>query len=117
MLDARTGPSEIIFVDDASPDDSALVLITLARTDPTVVVLSLPRNAGQHRAVLRGLALARGDVVVMDADLQDAPEAIPSLLDKMDEGFAAVFAGRRGNFTPWPRHLTSRAFKYVLHLL
>jgi polyisoprenyl-phosphate glycosyltransferase len=117
VLDAEGRASEIIFVDDASPDDSAAVLKDLARFDSRVMVVSLLRNAGQHRAVLCGLAVARGDVVVMDADLQDAPEAIPGLLHKMREGPAAVFAGRRGDFAAWPRRLTSRTFKYVLHLL
>jgi len=109
---------DVIFVDDACPTGSLPVLESLARSDPRVTVLALERNVGQHRAVLAGLAYARGDwAVVMDADLQDPPEAIPPLLAKGQEGFAAVFAGRRGWYESPLRLLTSRLFKGLLHLL
>lgn len=118
VLAAQRLPYEMIFVDDAGPDGSLAVLRELAQGDPRVAVLALEQNVGQHRAVLTGLAQARGQwVVVMDADLQDPPEAIPHLLTKMQEGFAAVFAGRRGRYESAFRLLTSRLFKRLLHLL
>ena len=74
-------------------------------------VLALPRNAGQQRAILAGLAAARGRaVVVMDADLEDPPEAIPALRAGLD-GAAAVFAGRSGAYESRGRLATSRLFK------
>lgn len=108
---------ELIFVDDACPDGSRDVLEALACTDPRVAVLSMARNVGQHRAVLAGLAASQGEVaIIMDADLQDPPEAIPALLATLAQGFGAVFAGRRGRYESSMRLLTSRLFKYLLHL-
>jgi glycosyltransferase involved in cell wall biosynthesis len=109
---------EALFVDDACPDGSLEVLRSLAVEDPRVSVLSLYRNVGQQRALMGGLATALGDrVVVMDADLQDPPEAVPRLLARLDRGPAAVFAGRRGRYESSARHLTSRLFKGALHRL
>ncbi len=109
---------ELVFVDDASPDDSAGVLAALARSDPATVVVTLPRNAGQHRAVLEGIRRARGErVAVMDADGQDPPDALPLLLSHLDAGAHAVFAGRRGTYQSAGRHVTSRAFKSLLSLV
>ena len=108
---------EILFVDDACPFGSRAVLERLAAEDPRVSALVLAENVGQHRAVMAGLAAARGAwVVVMDGDLQDPPEAIPSLLDA-GAGAAAVFAGRRGAYESRGRLLTSRLFKTLLHRL
>lgn len=109
---------EIIFVEDACPEGSLEVLNELANMDPSVAILIMKKNVGQQRAVLSGLKYARGNmVVVMDADLQDPPEAIPLLLTKLQEGYAAVFAGRRGRYESALRLLTSRIFKWLLHLL
>jgi glycosyltransferase involved in cell wall biosynthesis len=78
----------------------------------------MSRNVGQHRAVMQGLRHARGaTVVILDADLQDPPEAIPLLLARLRAGFAAVYAARRGQFESSFRHLTSRVFKTSIHLL
>lgn len=116
---ATLGEWEVIFVDDASPDSSRQVLLQLARSDPHVAVLATDCNGGQHRAVMLGLRYARaGWVVTMDADLQDPPEAIPSLLAALSlSGAAAVFAGRRGRYEAPGRLFTSRIFKTLLHWL
>jgi polyisoprenyl-phosphate glycosyltransferase len=109
---------ELLFVDDACPAGSLNVLTSLARQDPRIAVLVFETNRGQHQAVLAGLSYARGRwTVVMDADLQDPPEAIPDLLAKGEEGFATVFAGRRGRYESSWRLLTSRIFKNLLHFL
>lgn len=116
---AREGLAhELILVDDASPDGSAAVALRLAAQRPEVGALALASNVGQHRAALEGFAHACGRwVVVMDADLQDAPEAIPDLLARARQGFDAVFAGRRGRYEQWHRLLTSRLFKSLLHVV
>jgi polyisoprenyl-phosphate glycosyltransferase len=103
-------------VDDASPDGAMKVLAELARKDPQVRICALLQNVGQHRAVLDGLAAARGRwTVVMDADLQDPPEAIPLLLDTAQSaGARVVFAGRRGHYQSAGRLATSRLFKRSL---
>ncbi|MFO1518673.1 MAG: glycosyltransferase family 2 protein [bacterium] len=107
---------EMIFVDDHCPRGSLRLLRTLETKHPEVKVIPLKTNRGQHRAVLQGLSLARGkNVVILDADLQDPPEAIPQLLEKLREGFSAVFAGRRGRYESASRLFTSRLFKTLLH--
>ena len=117
VLDARGCSYELLFVDDKSPDESLAVLDELRHQGP-VVVLPLPSNVGQHRAVLSGLRRTRSAaVVVLDADLQDPPEAIPLLLDRLQEGFGAVYAARRGRYQSRFRRLTSRLFKTWVHVV
>jgi glycosyltransferase involved in cell wall biosynthesis len=113
-----TDDYEIIFVSDACPAGSLPVLRGLAERDDHVAVLALDENVGQNRAVMAGLAHARGRVaVVMDADLQDAPEAIPRLLAALQGEVGAVFAGRRGRYESGVRLATSRTLKWLLHAL
>ena len=88
---------EIIFVDDGSIDNSPEVLDHLAAEDPRVGVIHLSRNFGHQAAVQAGLAHARGDaVVLMDSDMQDAPEAIPRFVERWQEGYDVVYALRTG---------------------
>jgi glycosyltransferase involved in cell wall biosynthesis len=98
------------FVVDASPDDSLAVAQGLAATDPRLAVTALPRNVGQNRALLAGLAASDAGTdawVCLDADLQDPPEAVPALLDRLAAGDAGVvFAGRRGAYESRARLLT-----------
>jgi len=109
---------EIVFVNDACPGDSLEVLEQLASEHSAVTVIDLAENVGQHQAVMLGLAHAQGrSVAIMDADLQDPPEALPGLLDGLGPGCDVVFAGRRGRYESGFRLLTSRMFKSVLHLL
>jgi glycosyltransferase involved in cell wall biosynthesis len=109
---------EIVFVNDASPDDSLERLLALTRTVPSVRVVDLARNVGQHAAVLHGLAHARGRTcAVMDADLQDRPSSLPTLWQRRAPGVLAVFGGRVGRYERDGRHRTSRVFKWLLHRL
>ncbi len=109
---------EVLFVHDACPENSLKVLKALVLRDDKISILDLEENVGQHQAVMTGLAFALGEkIVIMDADLQDPPESIPAMLSTLDRGFAAVFAGRRGRYESSGRLLTSRFFKFVLHLL
>jgi dolichol-phosphate mannosyltransferase len=75
---------EIVFVDDGSQDRSREILRELIPRDSSVRVVELVRNFGQLNAIAAGLDHARGDVIViMDSDLQDRPEDIATLLDRM----------------------------------
>jgi polyisoprenyl-phosphate glycosyltransferase len=101
---------------DASPDDSARVAVELSAADPRIAVTGLTVNAGQHGALLRGLAAEPdADVwVCLDADLQDPPEAVPLLLDRLARGdVEAVFAGRRGAYESRLRRLTGTAHRVL----
>lgn len=96
VLNALPGGShELIFVDDGSRDNTMSLLQAAAAADSRVVVVSLSRNFGHQAALTAALDQVSGDaVVVMDGDLQDAPEDIPRLLAKLDEGYDVVYAQR-----------------------
>ncbi len=94
-LAGQPGRWELVFINDGSRDQSGRVLDWLAARDTRVRVLHLSRNFGHQAAVQAGLAAADGDaVVVMDADLQDAPEALPRLLEAWRDGADVVYAIR-----------------------
>jgi polyisoprenyl-phosphate glycosyltransferase len=109
---------EIVLVNDGSPDGSGAVLAAMAARDSRVIVLNLSRNFGQHPAILAGLEHARGrQVVVMDCDLQEAPEDIPRLVAKAAEGYEVVFGLRRRSQRSWFKRLTSKAWFSLINLL
>jgi dolichol-phosphate mannosyltransferase len=88
---------ELVFIDDYSTDDGWSVLRRLAREDDHVRAFRLSRNFGQDAAITAGLAQARGAwTVVMDCDLQEAPEDIPRLWAAAGEGYDVVRTTRRG---------------------
>jgi glycosyltransferase involved in cell wall biosynthesis len=96
VLERLGRPYEIIFVDDASTDRSFELLANLVETDPRLRVVRLRRNFGQTAALSAGFDEARGDIIVsMDGDLQHAPEDLPALLEKMDEGYDIVSGWRK----------------------
>ncbi|MGK5115215.1 glycosyltransferase [Geodermatophilus sp. CPCC 205506] len=99
---------------DASPDDSARVAVGLSVTDRRIAVSGLTVNGGQHAALAHGLAAEPdADVwVCLDADLQDPPEAVPQLLERLARGdVEAVFAGRRGPYESPLRRFTGTAHR------
>jgi glycosyltransferase involved in cell wall biosynthesis len=96
VLEAVHKPYEIIFVDDASTDRSFELLANLVETDPRLTVVRLRRNFGQTAALSAGFHEAKGEVVIaMDGDLQHAPEDIPALLGKIDEGYDIASGWRK----------------------
>ena len=87
-LESLRQPWEVVLVNDGSTDGSAAVLDKLAADDPRLKVIHFRRNAGQTAAMMAGFEYARGDIIVpMDADLQNDPQDIPRLLEKLDEGY------------------------------
>jgi dolichol-phosphate mannosyltransferase len=93
---ARIGVEyEIIFVNDASPDNAAAVLAELAAADPRVTVINHSRNFGSQSAFTSGMRVATGDaVVLLDGDLQDPPELIESFVARWREGIDVVYGIR-----------------------
>lgn len=87
---------EIILVDDGSRDKSFSILQKMAEADPALTLIRFRRNFGQTPAMQAGLDAARGAVVVMmDADLQNDPNDVGALLEKLDEGYDLVAGWRR----------------------
>lgn len=86
---------EIVFVNDGSKDNTAVVLNELAYKEEGIVVVNFSRNFGKEPALFAGLSYATGDVVIpIDVDLQDPIEVIPRLIEKWKEGFEVVLAKR-----------------------
>jgi len=112
---------ELILVNDGSQDESWDVTTQLAETHEWVRGIDLMRNYGQHNATLCGIREARYEVIiVMDDDLQNPPQEIPKLLDKLNEGYDVVYGvARRRKQGCW-RSLASfifkRAIAYVMGL-
>jgi glycosyltransferase involved in cell wall biosynthesis len=95
-LEALGRSFEVIYVDDGSTDKSYAELERIAGRDPRNRVISFRRNYGQTAAMAAGIRAARGRVLVpMDADLQNDPEDIKPLLDKLDEGYDVVSGWRQ----------------------
>ncbi len=115
-LAALGRPYEIIFVDDASTDRSFALLANLVETDPHLKVVRLRRNFGQTAALAAGFDQTAGDVIVsMDGDLQHAPEDLPALLAKIDEGYDIASGWRRNRVDhPLTRKLPSRIANWLM---
>ncbi|MCK7577274.1 MAG: glycosyltransferase [Chromatiales bacterium] len=106
---------QLVFVVDASPDDSWQIIRQLAQGDNRICGLLLGRNQGQHRALMTGLRQIQARwVVVMDADLQDSPALLPELIDECARTGVTIFARRAGQYQSVGRMITSRVFKYLL---
>ena len=109
---------ELVFVDDAAGDGAVEWLRECRTRDDRVVLVEMAQNSGQHKAVLAGLGRSTGDVViVMDADLQDAPEDIERLVDALNRNGGVVFARRTERHQSQGRHVTGRLFKRLLRRL
>jgi undecaprenyl-phosphate 4-deoxy-4-formamido-L-arabinose transferase len=96
-LAARGVSYEVVFINDGSRDNTAQILSDQFRARPDVTrVVLFNGNYGQHMAILAGFQATRGDIVVtLDADLQNPPEEIGALVDKMREGYDYVGSIRR----------------------
>ncbi len=110
-LDALNTPYEILFINDGSRDRSAGLLSAQYEKRPDVTrVILFNGNFGQHRAILAGFEHSKGSrIVTLDADLQNPPEDIGTLLAEMDKGHDYVGSIRRQRNDSWWRHVASRS--------
>jgi len=96
------GPHEIVLVDDGSSDRTLQLLEQAAEADPRIVLVSLSRNFGHQTALGAALDQVSGDVaVLLDGDLQDPPEAVPTLLDWYRQGYDVVYVRRTNRKESW----------------
>lgn len=111
-LDGIGTSCEIIYVDDGSTDETEGILKQLHQKDPKVRIIRFNRNYGQHAAVVAGFERALGEfVVTLDGDLQNPPEEIPKLLEKLQEGYDVVGGWRNGRQDP----LVRRFFSFIIN--
>ena len=103
---------EFVFVDDGSQDRTYDLLTEISKADLRVKVVRFSRNFGHQVALLAGYELAQGDVIVsLDADLQDLPELIKTMLDKIKEGYDVVYAARQSRRNDsWFKRKTAEIF-------
>src|SRR5258707_43378 len=91
------GPHELLFVDDGSTDQTLRIIEEAAQHDSRIVGISFSRNFGHQAALTAALNHVTGDVtVLMDGDLQDAPEVIPRMAVRYLEGDDVAYAQRTG---------------------
>jgi polyisoprenyl-phosphate glycosyltransferase len=96
------GPHEIVLVDDGSSDRTLELLEQAVERDARIVVVSLSRNFGHQTALSAALDQVSGDVaVLLDGDLQDPPEAVPTLLDWYEQGYDVVYVRRINRKESW----------------
>lgn len=111
-------PYEIVLVDDGSRDRTWLKMAAAAAADQHILAIRLRRNHGHQLALSAGLAAASGDLVLLiDADLQDPPELLPAMINKLQTEDADVVYGQRrhrdGESTfKRPRRRPSTAFSH-----
>jgi putative glycosyltransferase len=94
---------EIVFVNDGSPDRAKDLALKILAADPHVVLIDLSRNFGHHKALLTGLACARGErIFLLDSDLEEDPELLVDLVEEIDRRGCDVVYGmqqtRRGGW-------------------
>src|SRR5882672_2476144 len=108
-------PYEVIYVDDGSTDKSLDILRELQVKDPHLVVVEFSRNFGQHSAIFAGFDQSRGEIVVtLDADLQNPPEAIPSLVHAIESGYGVVGGWREDRQDSFFRKLASKIVNKII---
>jgi polyisoprenyl-phosphate glycosyltransferase len=96
VCDGLEYPAEVIFVNDGSRDESKSILESFSRSDRRIRFVHFTRNFGHQQALMAGIARSRGKAVItMDADLQDPPELIPSMLAAFEKGVPVIYARRR----------------------
>ncbi len=106
---------EIIFVDDGSSDGTFEVMKQIAEKDKTFKLIKFRRNFGQTPAMAAGFDYATGDVIVsMDGDLQNDPEDIPKLLEKIEEGYDVVSGWRKDRQDEKKRVVFSKVANWLI---
>ena len=110
---------ELVLVNDGSPDDSLEVALRLHRADPRVRIVDLSRNFGHHRAIITGLAAARGELVfLIDCDLEEQPEDLARFHAALKEAAAdAAFGVQSVRAGSAFRRTSSYAFYRIFNLL
>lgn len=108
---------ELIFVNDGSTDNSLEIIKKICQSTVEAKYINLSRNFGHQVAVSAGIDYAQGDcVLLIDSDGQDPPEAVASMLAKMQEGYDVVYAKRAKRADEsFLKKATAKAFYHILN--
>ena len=112
--------SEIVFVNDGSPDGCVQKVLDLQRQDSSIVLIDLSRNFGHHQAIMTGLQHVSGDYIfLIDSDLEEDPELLLTFYNKIqeDKKIDVVYGiqnKRKGSFT---ERVTGSLFYKILNML
>lgn len=119
VLNDKALPHEIIFINDGSSDASLEIIKNLKTSDPQVGYISFSRNFGHQIALSAGIEACKGDMAVfIDADLQDPPELISEMYEKMQKGYNVVYAKRNERTgESWLKKTTASWFYRLLKKL
>ncbi|MCX7106506.1 MAG: glycosyltransferase family 2 protein [Methylococcales bacterium] len=113
---------EIVLVNDGSPDNSLDIAVQLTENDPHIIVIDLSRNFGHHKAMMTGLAHAKGErVFLLDSDLEEEPECLITFSEQMQHENCEVVYGvqeqRKGGwFERWSGQWFYSFFKAITGL-
>lgn len=112
VMDANNFSYEIVMVDDGSKDNSWKVIKSLKAQDEHIIGIRFRRNYGKSAALNVGFAAAEGDVVItMDADLQDSPDEIPELYDRIkNQGADLVSGWKKKRYDPLTKTIPTKLF-------
>ena len=104
---------EIVFIDDGSTDSTAHEIKSFAQKNPAIKLVSFYRNFGHQMALSAGYQISQGDCVIsLDADLQDPPEVISSMIQKWKDGSLVVYGKRKERDVDGPFKKASAAVFY-----
>ncbi len=105
---------EIIFIDDGSTDNTLQKLKGLKKKDNHIRIIVLRKNFGKSAALSSAFEVAQGKIVItMDGDLQDEPEEIPKLLNKLKEGYDLVSGWKKKRQDPITKTIPSKFFNWL----
>jgi glycosyltransferase involved in cell wall biosynthesis len=117
-LDRMNSTYEVIFVDDGSTDNSLKLLREIHRKNRRYKFISFRKNYGKSAALSVGFQHALGRIIVtMDADLQDDPNEIPRLIEKLESGYDLVNGWKKKRHDPISKTIPSRLFNFTTSVL
>lgn len=109
VMERLKAPYEMIFVDDGSTDRSFEKLKNIAASSASLTVISLNGRCGKSAALQTGFDAAQGEILItLDGDLQNDPEDIPKLLEKMNQGYEIVCGWRVDRKDPFHKKIASK---------
>lgn len=115
VMQANHFSYEVLFIDDGSTDDSWQVITQLNKQNPNVRGIRFRRNYGKSAALNVGFAAAKGDIIItMDADLQDSPDEIPKLRERiLNEGYDLISGWKQKRFDPITKTIPTKLFNWA----